>query len=154
MRKEILFAIFLGLLMGLAITFGVYTVRQHMLRSQTVSEIESSRQAPATASPTPLLTLMLNEPAANVITNQESISVSGRALPLSYIAILVGNKEYLTTADQDGDFAQTIKLQAEGNLLTVVATTPDGKQESLARSVIYNPTSLEDLTASMSGEKK
>lgn len=154
MRKEILLAIFVGLVIGLAITFGVYTVRQHMLRTKTVSEIEASRQITATASPQPQLTLALNEPTENLITDRSSLSVAGRALPSSYVVILVGTQEFITTADKDGDFAQTVKLQTDGNLITVIATAPEGKQETLSRTIIYNPVPLADLSASLSGQKK
>jgi hypothetical protein len=154
MRKEILLAIFVGLLVGLAITFGVYTVRQHMLRSKTVSEIEASRQLTATATPQPQLTLALNEPSENLITDKTAVPVAGRAIPMSYVVIMVGTQEFITTADKDGDFAQTVNLQPDGNLITVTATTPEGKQETIARTVIYNPIPLTDLTATLSGQKK
>lgn len=152
MRKEILLAIIIGIIVGLGITFGVYTLRQKLFQNDTASMIEESRQGSTSPSPTPLTNLLIQQPEQDLLTREDSVQVVGRALPNSYIVILSNDTEYITTADKDGDFAQDVALVAGGNLLTIVATTPEGDQEQTVRNVIYSTIDLNAPTASGSAQ--
>ena len=149
MRKEILIAIIVGVIVGLGITFGLFTVRQRIFPNTTAREINSSREQNPT--PTPTATqrnLVIQQPENNLLTDQSSVKVVGRALPNSYITILTPDNEALTVADQDGDFAQDVELDLGGNRVTVVAIAPDGQQEEVVLSVVYSTVDLNADTAS------
>ncbi len=138
MRKEILLAIVVGIIAGLGVTYAIYVVRQNMLRSSTPGEIEQSRQQEVSSSPTPTASnLTIKQPVPDFLTDQDSVQIVGKALPQSYLVILTETGEVITTADQDGDFAVTVDLIEGGNKLTVVATTPEGQQESLVVTAVY-----------------
>lgn len=142
MRKEILLAIIVGVIVGLAITFGIYQLRQTLFQNRTVEEIETSRQQDARPTPTPMSSVSLQQPEQDLLTDENTVQIVGRALPDSYIVILANETEYITTADQDGDFAQQVDLEAGGNKLTIVAVTPDGEQETVIRNVVYSTVDL------------
>lgn len=157
MRKEIFIAIIVGIIVGLGITFGLYTVRQKLFSNRTAQEIESSRQQDAQNGDTSNsnLNLIVQQPEQDLFTQDESVQIVGKALPESYIVILVGPREYITTADIDGDFAQTIEVDAGGNRVTIVATTQDGAQESVIRNIVYSTVDLEgNASASASPQPK
>jgi hypothetical protein len=150
MRKEILLAIIVGILVGLGLTFGLYLLRQQLGDNSTVDTIEQSRQGDATL-PTEenLGTLIIQQPAVDMYTQEQELRIVGRAVPMSYIVALVGPEEFITTADDDGDFSLTVKLVAGGNRVSIVATSPDGSQETVVRSVVYSDVDL-DAPASSS----
>lgn len=152
MRKEILLAIVVGILAGLGVTYIIYTVRQAMLRNTTPSEIEQRRQESApTPSPT-TSSLTIKHPTPDFLTSEASVQVVGKALPESYIVVLAPKGEYITTADKDGDFAITVDLQEGGNKLTIVATTPEGQQETAVATAVYLKEPLTNTpTATPSG---
>lgn len=144
MRKEILLAIVVGILVGLAITFGIYTVRQQLFRNQTPAAIEESRSA-GVATPMPATTsiLTLQKPEQDFLTAENSVQVVGRALPESYIVILTNETEYITSADKDGDFSQEVELEAGGNKITIVSIASTGEQEAISRNVVYSTVDLD-----------
>lgn len=145
MRKEILLAIIVGIAVGLGLTFGLYLVRQRLDDSSTVRTIEESRQGSndSTLSQESNQSLVVQQPEADLFVSEAELRVVGRAIPNSYIVILVGTDEFITTADSDGDFSQTIQLTAGGNRVTVVATSPDGMQETVVRSVVFSEANLD-----------
>lgn len=149
MRKEILLAIVVGILAGLGVTYVVYTIRQTMLRSSTPSEIEQRRQQDSAPTPTPTSTsLSIRQPVPDFLTMEKSVRVVGKALPDSYIVVLAETGEFITTADKDGDFALSVDLQEGGNKLTIIATTPEGVQESAVATTVYITESVDPDLAS------
>lgn len=155
MRKEILLAIIVGVIVGLGLTFGLYLLRQRLSDSSTARTIEESRggKTSETQSDEQIATqsLVLQLPEPDTFSETAEIRVVGRAIPNSYIVTLVGPQEFITTADADGDFSKTITLQAGGNRVTVVATSPDGVQETVVRSVVFSNVSLTAPTSNASG---
>jgi len=144
MRKEIFLAIIVGIIVGLGITFGVYTLRQRFLPNKTVQEITNSREQ--NPSPTPGVeqkNLTIQQPENNLLTDQSEVKIVGRTIPNSYVTILTQGKEAITVADQDGDFAHDIILELGGNRVTVVASLPDGQQEEVVLSLVYSTADLD-----------
>lgn len=150
MRKEILLAIIVGIAAGLGITYGLYTVRERLDSSETAETIEESRLVVASPTPSPLSSLTLQQPEQDLLTNEETVQVIGRTIPNSHVIILAQEAELITTADQDGDFAQTVPLEPGGNRLTITTITPDGAQESTVRNVVYSTVDLTQETTSPS----
>ncbi|MCD8485072.1 hypothetical protein LRY65_02065 [Candidatus Woesebacteria bacterium] len=152
MRKEIILAIIVGVIVGLAITFGIYTVRQQIFRNQTPETIQESRlnEDNVAPTPTPTTTLSIQQPEQDFLTSEDTVQVVGRALPNSYIVILASDEEYITTADQDGDFSQEVSLALGGNKLTIHAITSSGEKEIIVRNVVYSTVDLDNQNASPS----
>ena len=149
MRKEIFLAIVVGIIVGLGITFGIYTLRQRFIPNKTVQEIANSRDQNPTPTPgTEQKNLVIQQPSNNLLTDQDTVKVVGRTTPKSYVTILAFDEEYITIADQDGDFAQDVALELGGNRITVITTLPDGKQEEIVLSVVYSTVDLNVENAS------
>ncbi len=143
MRKEIFLAIIVGIIVGLGITFGIYTLRQRFLPNKTVQEIANSRGQNPT--PTPGVeqkNLTVSQPENNFLTDQPEVKIVGRTLPNSYITVFTTEDEFITNADQDGDFAQDITLGLGGNRVTIVSVLPDGQQEEIVLSLVYSTADL------------
>jgi hypothetical protein len=154
MRKEIFLAIVVGILVGLVITFGLYSLRQRLLPNRTAEEIAASREQNPTPTPRAAqTTLAIQQPRDNYLSQNEEIKVVGRALPNSHVTILTPTTEYITLADQDGDFAQDVTLTLGGNRVSVIAISPDGNQEEVILSVVYSTVDLSTQSATPEGEQ-
>lgn len=150
MRREILLALILGIMAGLAATYGLYQLR---LRVADLNQQSLPSPTPAlNATPNAAQTLSLREPLDHAIVETSSVRLVGKALPYSSIVILTGDSEFITSADQDGDFATEIDLEEGGNPLHIVAITPEGKREELYRSVVQ--IDLGQLESTSSAQKE
>ncbi len=152
MRKEILLAIVIGIIVGLGITFGLYVVRDRFQPRQTLQQIAGQQNA----TPTPVVdgNLQIQQPKNNFYTQDSTVRVVGRSLPNSYIVILADDAEYITTADQDGDFSQEIELTEGANRVTVVSTTPEGAQEQVILSIVFSTADLTTPASTPSGDEQ
>lgn len=141
MRKEILLAIFVGMSLGLMITFGVYqgrqqsTIKQNLSSNQAITEVESTGSA--TLAESESFELLINSPEPNLLTNEAELMVAGRSTPNSFIVVFVNDQEFITTTDEAGDFSTKVELEEGGNLLLVTSVDEDGKQIEKKLSVIY-----------------
>jgi hypothetical protein len=141
MKKEVVIAVVLGVVVGLIITFGIYTANAALQRR--------ARQLTATPSPTPLTneqksSIILFSPEDNTLTDKDALSVSGTTTANSLVVIFVNEQEHVTTADEKGNFSEEVELVGGSNILTIVATDPNGKQEQVQRTVVYSTANLDD----------
>ncbi len=140
MRKEILLAIFIGMSLGLMITFGVYQSRQQSVVKQNLTSNQAIVEVASTASATLAgqdFELLINSPEPNLLSEDSELIVAGRSKANSFIVIFVNDQEYITTADEAGDFSTKVELEAGGNLLLITSVDEDGQQTEKQLSVIY-----------------
>lgn len=145
MRKEVIFAIIIGLVLGGVILFGFRIANQSA--KEAASPATASGQI---ASPTPLPSasqsnLGLTEPLDHAVVNTSSIKISGKTLPNSAIAIESETDDTLLTADESGNFSTDFALTGGENIIKVTALLPDQKTENLEISVIYTTAKLASL---------
>lgn len=134
MRKELIIAIFLGLSLGLVITYGFYRARQALTTTDyNAIVLEESSPTPEAST---LGTLSIISPSDELVTSDSEISVTGTTLANTYVAIFVNDQEYLTTADSTGNFAQPVTLGNGSNVITVHALDENGHNTILERVVI------------------
>lgn len=146
MRKEVVFAIIIGFVLGGIILFGFQIANQSA--KEAASPATSSGQI---ASPTPLPTTSQNnfsliEPLNHAVVNTSSVKISGKTLPNSIIAIESEADDALLTADGNGNFTTDSKLAGGENLIKITTLPPDQKTESLEISVIYSTAKLSSPT--------
>lgn len=146
MRKEVVFAIIIGLVLGGIILFGFQIANQSA--KEAASPATSSGQI---ASPTPLPSasqsnLGLTEPLDHAVVNTSSIKISGKTLPNSTIAVESETDDALLTADENGGFTTNFKLTGGENLIRITALLPDQKIEDLEIVVVYTTAKLASLT--------
>lgn len=137
MPKEITFAILIGFILGLLITFGVYTANKAIQEQgkQTKAEGElSPTPAPSAASQN---TLTLSEPVDEELFTDSGIVVSGRTNPKALVVIVPETGEFLLEADDDGFFSQKITLENGVNSVTIVSTDAFGSQAQATLILTY-----------------
>lgn len=138
MRQEILVAIFIGITLGLMITFGFYQnaersrVGQNTITDQLVNTPQAPEDEGAENS-----SLVINNPAEDLLTDQEEMIIAGSAGVNNFLVVLVNDREYISTADASGNFSVKVTLEPGGNLIEVTSLDEDGRSVSQQRSVIY-----------------
>ncbi len=148
MRKEVVFAIIIGLILGGIILFGIKIANQSA--KEAAVPATSSGQI---ASPTPIPTtaksnLSLTEPLDHAVVNTGSIKIGGKTLPNSTIAVESEADDALPAADGNGNFSTDFKLAGGENLIKITALLPNQTTESLTISVIFTTAKLSSLTTS------
>lgn len=152
MPKEITFAILIGFVLGLLITFGVYTANKAI--KEQVKQAKTETAAPTNPSPstTTQNTLTLSEPLDEELFTEPEITVSGRTNPHALVAILPESGEFLIEADADGFFSQKITLENGINSVSIVSTDAFGSQAQTTLVLTYS-TKIANPAASQTNEQ-
>ena len=151
MKKEVLLAIFIGLSVGLLITYGIY-------RSQTVnttSQIDSLTGSPEPSNATQdNATLVIHSPQDESIVAEAKTTIAGGTTPQSFVIIFVNNREFLTTADGSGNFSISADLESGSNIITVTALDENGHKTTKELTVVFSTQPLTaDVPAASSSAK-
>lgn len=152
MKKEAIFAIIFGIILGLGITFGIYKFRQN--RAPTAEEQLQQIEATPTITETANEKLLIISPKDESIVTSTTLRISGTAEANEMIAILVNEKEYVTQADSIGAFAQNVELDQGGNVIEVTAIAADGKQTTVTQNIVVSTASLDEKVAAPTEEKE
>lgn len=125
MRKEVFIAIFIGLLVGLLITVGMYRAR---VAVDSIPQEESEFVAVATPqaqeSIVPEVTneaseLRIDEPSDEYFSREAQTRVTGKTIPNAPLLILYNDAERALRADATGSFSITLPLETGSNIITV-----------------------------------
>jgi len=138
MRKEILLAVFVGITLGLMITFGIYQNSENNKTGQNSNTDQLINNPTSTESANiqdPQL--VINSPEEELLSTEEDLIVSGSANPNNFVIILVNDVENISNTDASGNFSVKVKLNPGGNLIEINSVDEDGKQISKQRTVIY-----------------
>ncbi len=138
MRKEILLAVFVGITLGLMITFGIYQ------NSENAKSGENNTTDQLINNPTSTNSaivqdpqLVIDSPEEDLFTHEAELIVSGSASPNSFIVVLINDLENISNTDDSGNFSIKVQLAEGGNLIEINSINEDGKQISKQRTVIY-----------------
>lgn len=143
MRKEILLAIFVGITLGLMITFGIYQNRENSQANQNTTSNELINNPLSSDSATSQNSqLAIISPESNLLTDQETLMVSGTTNANSLVVIFVNGQDQVTSSDQTGNFSKEIELQEGANLLEIYAIDEDNQSIRVEKSVVYDPDYL------------
>ncbi|MEO8581828.1 MAG: hypothetical protein ABI425_04635 [Patescibacteria group bacterium] len=144
MKKEAIFAIIMGVIVGLGITFGIYKLKKSSATSTEDQLKKIDQQATPTPSADANQKLLITSPKDESILTSTTLRVSGSAEPNEMIVVFINDKEYITQADSIGAFAQDVELDAGGNILQFTAIASDGKQTSVTQNVVVSSVSLDE----------
>lgn len=139
MKKEVLFAIIVGFIIGLIITFGIYRAQQAYKQSVSLNSTEQ------TPSPTPVITMqndtshrvIVDEPLNQAVVLSESVTIRGKTTPNSYVTVVSESDEEIIQADDNGTFITPFLLESGINILTVTALTATQESAATEVTVIY-----------------
>ncbi len=151
MRKEVFFAIVIGLILGAAILFG-FRLADKSTKEALISVQEKPDQAPSATPTPPKSNLSFSEPSDHAVINSANIKISGQALPDSLVAVTSETDDALVATDESGNFSVDFKLAGGENYITATALFPNQNTETKTVSVIYTTAKLvsetqTDLTA-------
>ncbi len=147
MKKEAFLAIFIGIIVGLGITYGIYQVRQRF--APPVAQIETVTSAEVLPSPSGAEKLFITSPQNESVVYESDITLSGTTQSQEMVVIFVNEQEYITQADDIGAFAVKIQLTAGSNIIQVTSLSSDGTEHVKDLVVILDPeTGVETASAS------
>ncbi len=138
MPKEVIAAIIVGGVLGIAIAFGVWRANIAL----TPKNLLVQTQSPTPVSPSPatstFLSLTITSPEDESVIDKDSVTLTGKATSLAAIAIVLENSETIVTADKDGIFSSTVKLSEGPNIITVTAFTAEGETIEKQITIVYS----------------
>lgn len=135
MKKEVLIAIFVGLSMGLIITFGVYRVKNSINEAPETDLLEDPKKAEATAVAT---ILALHSPEDGSIQTEKELTVTGTTIPNAFVVLFVNDNDHISNSDQTGNFSFKISLEDGANILRVHVLNNDGNETVEERLVVVS----------------
>lgn len=134
MKKEIFIAIIIGLFFGLLITYGVYRTRLALTQNTTNLDQTEINPSPELLTDTSNITVF--SPEDGLIQENKELTISGTSLPNSYVILFVNNEDYISTADDTGNFSFNVILENGSNVLKVHAIDENGTTTTVQRTVI------------------
>jgi hypothetical protein len=145
MKKEAIFAILIGIILGLGITFGIYKFRQNRAPDNTLNAESDLTPTPTPGSATDKL--LITAPKDEAVLSSTNLRVSGTAEANEMIVILLNDLEFVTQADSIGAFAQDVELAQGGNILEIIAIGSDGQETKQTLNVVVSTDSLDEKVA-------
>lgn len=138
MRKEVLVAIIVGVLLGSAVAFGIWRVNSYLASKQ--NSTSSTEQSPLQQEEKPVSTsqLIITQPEDNSVSSKNSVTIKGSAAPNSTIVIIGNSSELMTQSGSDGSFEQDIDLDGGANNITIIAYDDQGNESKQSLIVVYS----------------
>lgn len=144
MRKEMLFAILFGLIVGLILTYGFYRARL-AIGPRPNPVVTPSPGAQTSPSPSNNGQLTILSPEDELVQAERSTTITGKTLANSPIVILVNNDEDVTMSDSSGNFSQQRTLESGSNVIIVTVLDANGNSIVAERTVIVANTEALNL---------
>lgn len=139
MQKEVFLAIFIGFLIGLLITFGIWQANKAIKSTAgptpPVSVVEVS---PEVAKPT----LSLLTPADEFLSKEAKVTIKGSYVPNSQIVIISEKGEKILESDKDGVFETEISLVLGENQIEVYGFTKEGDEAKQTLTIVYSTAEI------------
>lgn len=141
MKKEVVLAITIGFILGLIITFGIWTAQNSLKQlpagpTPTPLLTSVTSDSDTAASPTPAgsastgMTLSLSSPEDETLSNNNKVTVSGKTSAGAVVALIFETGEKIIQADNTGSFSTEIALEGGYNFISVTAYDAAGNTAS------------------------
>lgn len=133
MRKEVIFAVIIGIILGGVILYGINLANNSASPKDEASQNSNNSESKSPEKNNTTHQILISTPQNNSVTTEESISLKGSAKPGANIAIISENDDILTATDSKSNFSSTISLISGENRITVTAV--DDKQATVSASI-------------------
>jgi len=140
MRKEVLWAIIAGVLLGLVVAFGVWRIN---------STFTPKKHQPSSASPTPTASdisefkVVLDKPENDDVVTTGTVTVTGVTKSGSWVTLSGESGDYTVQSDTSGAFSQDVDLIPGINQIKVTAFNSSGNQNATDVLVVYSSSFVE-----------
>ena len=138
MRKEIILAIILGIILGGVIIFGINLANKSATTSLPNQALPEQNLDEATPTPT----LQIISPENNSVSFQDTLTLTGQTLANAWIAIIWEDSETITQSNESGNWQQEISLVGGENIIKITATDGADYQESMNLTIIYTTANI------------
>ncbi|MBD3250270.1 MAG: hypothetical protein GF381_01725 [Candidatus Pacebacteria bacterium] len=155
MRKEVFLAIFIGLVMGLFITFGIYQSQTSEGAATDVQDLEVVVEP--SGSPDEIGQLTVYNPENQTVQAEKTTKVTGKTTANAFVVIMVNDEPYITRADETGNFSKDVDLEELSNIIVIHSVDEDGQTLQAERTIIVYDEPLvmerqQDQTATESAQ--
>lgn len=145
MRKEVLFAIIIGLILGGVIIFGLQLANKSSQQASSTTATPTPITNQTNPTPTPNQTdqnLIISSPSNNSVVNTPTIKIIGKSFKNSPVAIYTNSDEQLVTSGADGNFSTDLSLGGGENLIKITSQN-DSTSASTEIIVIYTTAKID-----------
>ena len=143
MKKEILIAIIIGFILGLIITFGIWTANKSLKNGvQNKQKTEENLPTPTPSQNEEGIFLEITSPLNNDIISKEDITIEGQTKPQAVIAIIYQEGEELIQADSQGNFSADITLVGGANEIQISAYDDQNNEAKKTLDLIYSTAKI------------
>ncbi len=132
LRKEIVFAIIAGSLLGLVIAFGVWRANIALKPKETEQTPTEETQSPDE------LAITIASPKNHTVSLEPTITIKGLTKASALIAISGEEEDYFGQADEKGEFEVEVDLVGGVNNLGIFAFDSEGNQTNQNLLVVYS----------------
>lgn len=141
-KKEATVAVIIGLIIALIVTGGVLRARTALesIKLPTRQSLKNSFSSAEQVKKTELF-LELTTPD-NSVVSEAKLTLTGKTLPGTYIAILGEKAEYLIVPNDLGSFSQEIALVKGANTIKVSIYQNDGRKIEQTVNAVYTTAQL------------
>lgn len=134
MRKEVLFAVIFGIILGGIILFGIYLANNSATNHPGTKDTPTAEVT--STPPTNKKTLEIISPQNHSVLTDKTITLSGKASPGTNLAIITESDDLIIESGPEGTFSAQINLIPGENTLTVTNLLKDTTTEIQTITVI------------------
>lgn len=137
MRKEVLVAILIGIILGGLVAFGIWRANLAFLPQKEETKTEQTA-SPTSKPDASLSSLIITQPENGSVIPESKVIIKGAAAPNSTVVILTESNDFVTQADKDGGFEQEAELEGGPNEITVTAYDDSGNETTQTLTLVYS----------------
>ncbi len=143
MRKEVVFAIIIGLILGVVILVG-WQLADQSAKQAASTTVQIPQGKPDLAPPeTPVAqSIDVISPQNHAVVNTDSLKITGKTIPNALVAASNSGAEAIVTADKDGNFSIDLALTGGENVIKLTVLKDDLTTASTQITVIYTTAKI------------
>ena len=142
MQKEVFLAIFVGFIIGLLLTFGIWQANNAIKTSKLGVQTETTEQSEEPASETKKPMLSIISPTDSYLSKEAKVSLKGSYAPNSQIAILTEKGQKVISTDNNGLFETEINLVTGENQIEIYGFSKEGDEAKQVITVVYTTAEI------------
>lgn len=140
MRKEVILAVIIGVLLGGVILYGINLANNSSKTDSVNSDFDENSQTSPSPTKNQENQIIFISPLNNSVVTEAQVTLKGTAKPNSNLAIVTENDDILTTTNGTGNFSSNINLILGENLITVTVVDENQATSSASIYVIRTTT--------------
>jgi flagellar basal body-associated protein FliL len=135
--KERVIIIFIAIILGLLVTSGAFLLYQ---ATKTVEQPRNTQTTAKNPLPTPQTSplLVVSEPKDESVTKVRKIQIKGKTNPQNTIVVSSAQEDVVGLPTTGGDFAITVEIPADTDIITIRAIAPNGQETKEERIISFS----------------